>query len=72
MQVTTHKPWGVYKRGRLVESFLTKGEAIEEATWAIAGEGFDFNEKDDQAVYLDLVEGHDVLGWYVARVAEDK
>lgn len=64
----TKKPWGVYKSGKLVERCLTKGEAIEEATWAIAGEGFDFNDKDDQAVYLDLVDGYDVVGWSVARI----
>lgn len=63
------KPWGVYKSGKLVEKCQTKGEAIEEAMWAIAGEGFDFNsDKDDQAVYLDLVDGYDVVGWCVSRV----
>lgn len=69
MQVND-KPWAICRYGKVVERYGQRNEAIQEAMWAVVGEGYNFNDRDEESVYLDLREGYEVVGWSVARVVE--
>lgn len=65
-RAVTDRPYVVRMLGKVVSMHRTRGEAIEEALWAVMGEDHLFTTQDEQAAYLDLLEGREVLGWSVS------